>query len=202
MCLKVHSVLCHSVPHLFSMELYFVKTFLGKLQAFSSVGWCATRASTVPLPARRFSVMCNSVDGSWLPRSIRPARVCLNCRGLGRVQSNVNWCTKMRFHHEATVWMTIIGHNSYMGVAKLRCGRLVLSSAIFISVSWLAPMPETVPLFRNNIAINSYSIYMQIFLCKLKDAGIMKWFWWNHLVLEEQMSTRCLNLAELDCLFA
>lgn len=202
MCLKVRSVLCHSVPRRFSTELYFAKTFLSKLQAFSSAGWCVARASTAPRPARRFSVMCNSVDGSRLPHSTRPARVCLSCPGLGRAEGNVNRCTKMRFRHEAAVWMTIIGPNSYLGVAKLRCSRLALSSAIFISVSWLVPIPETVLLCSNNTAINSYSIYMQIFLCKLKDAGTMKWFWWIHFVLEEQMSARCLNLAEFDCLFA
>lgn len=165
MCLKVRSVLCRSVPHPFSTEPYFVKTLLGKLQAFSSAGWCVARASAAPLPARRFSATCNSGDGSRLSRSTRPARVCLNCCGLGRVQSRVNRCAKNCFHHEATVWMTLIGHNSYMGVAKIRCNRFVPSSAVFISVSWLAPMPETVPLFCNDIAINSYSIYMQIFLC-------------------------------------
>lgn len=131
MSLKVHSVLCHSVPHLFSTELYFAKTFLSKLQAFSSAGWCVARASTAPRPARRFSVMCNNVDGSRLSRSTRPARVCLKCPGVGRAQSNVNRCTKMLFHHEATVWMTIIRRNTSMGVAKLRCSRLALSSAIF-----------------------------------------------------------------------
>jgi len=90
--------------------------------------------------------------------------------GVGRLQSSVNRCAKMSFRHKATVWMTIIGHNSSVGAAAWRHSRLAPSSAIFISVSWLAPMPETVPLFCNNIAINSYSIYMQIFLCKLKDA--------------------------------
>lgn len=80
-----------------------MKTFLGKPQVFSSAGWCVARASTAPLPARRFSVMCSDVDGSQPPHFIRPARVRLNHRGMGRAQSNVNRCTKMHFHREATV---------------------------------------------------------------------------------------------------
>lgn len=188
------------MPHLFSTELWFAKRFLSKCQAFSSAVWYVAKASTALTPARRFSVICCSTDGSQLPRSTRPAKVRLNCHGLGRAQSNVNGCSKILLHHEAILWVITIGH-SYMGVSKLRCSRLVLSSAIFIAVFWLV-MPETVPFFCNSIVINSYSIYMQIFLCKLEDVGTMKRFWWKHLALEEQMSTRCLNLAEPVCLFA
>lgn len=132
MYLKVRSVLCHLESRLFSMELYFVKTSLDKFRAFNSAGWCVARASTVPLPTHPFSVMCNSIDGSRLPRSPTPARVSLNCHELGRLQTPVNTCTEIQFHHKAAVWMTIIGWNNFMVVAKLRCSILVLSSAVFI----------------------------------------------------------------------
>lgn len=132
MYLKVHSVLCHLELPLFSTELYSVKTFLAKFQAFSSAGWCVVRASTVPPPTQSFSVMFNSIDGSQLSHSPRPARVCLNCHELGRLQSPVNRCTKIHFHHKATVWMAIAGCNGYMAIVTSRCNRLVLSSAIFI----------------------------------------------------------------------
>lgn len=168
LCLQVRSVLCHLVPQQLPMGLCFVKMSLGKLQASSSASSCVARASTVPLPARHPSVTRGSGAGSRLPLCSRPARVCLiwsdliwsNQLGLGEGSEQCKQCKNQLLSQNYCVNNT----HSYKVVAKLRCRRWVLSSAIFTSDSWLAPVPETVPLACHNRAINSYSIFMQIFL--------------------------------------
>lgn len=101
---------------------------------------------------------CPSAPG--LPEYVWSDLIWSDQLGLGEGSEHCKQCKNQLLSQNYCVNNT----HSYMGVAKLRCRRWVLSSAIFTSGSWLAPVPETVPLACHDRAINSYSIYRQIFL--------------------------------------
>lgn len=110
---------------------------------------------------------CPSAPG--LPEYVWPGLISSDLTRCDRIWSAGAWeglnakrsCFKQCKNQLLSQNYCVNSNQSYRGAAELRC---VLSSAIFTSGSWLAPVPGTVPLACNNRAINSYLIYMQIFL--------------------------------------